>query len=237
MGTDKQILCIDFDDVIVKTKQFIEPILEKTRFDASARNLMIITARYNSKDIDQETKELLERAHYDAKDRVLEEVDEEYKGLINYDEIIRAENTYLNAIEYVNYLYRCGRYDEVYIFTLYNTESERVAKEKFINRYWPGLKMIAVPFHVDKYEVGKKRPITSKAEYFMKYRGLDNLRNVSLIDDSIRNGGDWIKHGGRYIQYNPELKKNVTQKVTDNLFPYDIMVMSQNDELKLGRGR
>lgn len=234
MKENMRILCIDFDDTIFKTKPFVEEIVEKIDYMGSERYLMSI--EHDSR-LDKETKRILSEEHFEHKDQVLEEVFEEYVGLIDYDRIFAMNEIHQGAIEYVNYLYRCGRYDKVFILTHYNIEREVEAKKVFINKYFPGMEVIAVPFHKDKYEFGKKRKRSSKAEYLMEYLGLSNILNCTLIDDSPSNGRDWILHGGNFIQYNPNGKNDLRRKELATLFPFDVLIMSDDNRPKLGRGK
>lgn len=231
----KEILCIDFDDVIIKTKPLVEAIIEKIEFNGSEKYFQTIQRYYYDGFIDLETKKFLEDKHFDYKDRILEEVDDKYKNLIDYRKVISIDNIYCNAVEYINFLKRSNRYSKIYILTHCNVQREIDAKLEFMNKYCPGIEVIAVPFHKDKYAEGVKRKRTSKAEYLKEYLGIDSISNCTLIDDSPSNGRDWTAHGGTYIKYNPNTSKDYSKKEADTLFPYDIMLMSEQP--KLGRGR
>ena len=237
MKENLPILCIDFDDVIVKSKPIFERYFEKYDEKATKRYFDSILRDEKDKRITEDESTILQNEHFDHKDQVLEEVFEEYKGIINYDEIISEKNTYPRALEFVNYLYRCGRYSKVYILTHCNVEREVVAKKAFVERNWPGMELIAVPFHKEKYKVGLKRQITSKADYFMEVTGLKDLRMTTLIDDSSNNGKNWKQKGGIYIRYSPDTLKDYKNKELATLFPFDVMVMSDPEILKLGKGR
>lgn len=228
-----KILCIDFDDVIFKTKPIIEKIIKKIEYKATDEYLHSIV---NDTKLDAETKEILRREHFDYKDRVLEEVDEKYKNKIDYDKIFETNEVYPHTIEYVKYLCNCGRYDKVYILTHCNVKREVDAKIKFINKYFPGLEVIAVPYHKDKYEPGKYRKPSSKAETIMKYLGTDDISNCTLIDDSNTNRVDWQAHGGNSIRFNPNNEISINEKEIPSLNPFGVSIMSDT-VLKLGRGK
>ena len=231
---DKKILCIDFDDVIIKTKPLVEKIVATYCRKATDKFEKLVNQNYADCCIDDETKRILHNEHLDFKDRVLEEVDEEYVGRIDYDQIINIDNIYPRGIEYINYLCKSGLYDEIYILSHYNVEREKEAKRKFIEKYFPTIKLIAVPFHKEKYQKNKKRLPTSKGAFFKEYLGIDNLKGCTLIDDSLSNGRDWLSHGGNYIRFNSQATSNLGHEVKD-LFPIDVMIMST--PIKLGKGR
>lgn len=231
---EKKILCIDFDDVIIKTKPLVEKIVAEYCRKATDKFEKLVNQNYAERWIDDETKRILFNEHLDFKNRVLEEVDQEYVGRIDYDQIINIDNIYPSGIEYINYLCKSGVYDEIYILSHYNVEREKEAKRRFIEKYFPSIELIAVPFHKEKYEKNKKRFPTSKGAFFKKYLGIDSLGGCTLIDDSASNGRDWLAHGGNYIRFNPQVANNLSREVKD-LFPLDIIAMSSS--LKLGKGR
>lgn len=233
MKENMQILCIDFDDVIFKTKMLVEEIIKTIEFKATSEYLSSIMSSNN---IDGQTKRILSEEHFEYKDRVLEEVDDKYKNRIDYEKVFATNEIYPHAIEYVRYLCNCGRYNKVYILTHCNVEREVLAKKKFINKYFPSLEVITVPYHIDKYEKGKKRMPTSKAEFLMKYLGITNISHCTLIDDSNTNGKDWIEHGGNFIKYNPLSEVSIVKQEVSSLNPFGINLMSDT-VLKLGKGR
>lgn len=239
-----KILCIDFDDVIFKTKPIVEKLLEEIEPMATERALKESLAKLKNSGNNESKDEMLRRQisneHFDYKDRVLEEIDDKYKNRIDYEAIFSSLNVFPGTLQYVNYLQKCGRYDKVYILTHCNVEREVNAKLKFINKHFPGVEMIAVPFHRDKYVEGMKRPITSKADFFMEYTGLTDLSNCTLIDDSVRNGNDWEDKSGNYIRFNPTGEvtmfgkemdgkiKRIYRKEITSLLPSNIIVMSNS---------
>lgn len=233
MRENMRILCIDFDDVIFKTKSIIEEIIKTIEYKATSEYLNSIV--HNNK-LDELTKQILIHEHFDYKDRVLEEVDDKYKNKINYEKIFATNEIYSHSIEYIRYLCNCGRYDKVYILTHCNVDREVEAKVKFINKYLPGLEMIAVPFHTDKYEHGKNRRPTSKAEYLKKYLNIDDMSNCTLIDDSNNNGIDWVANGGNFIKYSPNNNVSYLKKEVPSLNPLGVSIMSDT-VLKLRSGK
>ena len=95
-----RILCIDFDDVIFKTKQVVEPLLETINYKSSVAYLRSL----EDPRIDEETKKEKFDEYLEQKDRVLEEVDDKYKGCIDYDQIFSTDYVYPNTFRYIQYL-------------------------------------------------------------------------------------------------------------------------------------
>ena len=75
MRENMRILCIDFDDVIFKTKPIIEEKLRNIEEKATEEYLHSII---NDKKLDAESRDILRLEHFDYKDRILEEVDDEH---------------------------------------------------------------------------------------------------------------------------------------------------------------
>ena len=228
-----KILCIDFDDVIFKTKPRIEEIVKTIEYYATEEYLNSII---HDNSLDLETQKILRMEHFEYKDRVLEEVDDKYKNRIDYDKIFETNEIYPHTIEYIRYLCNCGKFDKVYILTHCNVDREINAKRKFINKYLPGLEIIPVFFHKDKYEPGKKRKPTSKAEALMEYLGISDISNCTLIDDSANNGYDWRMHGGNFIKYAPTSQVSFNEQIVPSLNPFGVNLMSDT-VLKLEDGQ
>lgn len=237
MEDNLPILCIDFDDVIARSTPIVESYLEKIEPRSSKKYHETLASLFNNCEIDDETYSLRTAEYYDLKDRVLEEVDDKFKGLIDYNCVINEKTVYKHAIDYVNFLCRCGHYKKCYILTHCNTESEINVKKKFVERYMPNIELIAVPFHKEKYQQGKKRAMTSKAEFFMEKMQLSTLYNVTLIDDNKKNGEMWKKNGGIYIKFDERVCNNVYSQSLSNLFPYDVISISDDGIMKIGRGK
>ena len=233
MNNRKRVLCLDFDDVIMRTRDFVEPIIEKNAPLASEKGLKEALHEARKGFIDEDGEKEIVNKHFDMKDRFLEEVDKEYQGIINYDEIISIENTYPNAVEYINYLCLCGEYSKVYIVSHCNISREVDAKIKFLDKYCPHVTFIPVPFHVEKYEKNKVRARTSKANYVKVYLNQNDIHDYVLIDDSATNGKDWEEKGGRYIKFNP---RGVAENIYEigNLNPFDVIAMGQDLRLTDG---
>lgn len=216
-----RILCIDFDDVIFNTKPAVEKIIDGIEEKATGKYLKRIIAE--TKDADEKTK--LEREHYNYKDRVLEEVDDKYKGLIDYDAIFSTDDVFPGTIDYINYLINCGYYEKVYILSHCNVEREVEAKKRFLKRFFSNLELISVPYHIEKYRPNLERKPTSKAEYFMKYTGITDLSRCTLIDDSNSNCNNWRDHGGIAIKYNASGSMNFEYQEINSLHPFAINII------------
>ena len=223
MAECKRILCIDFDDVIMNTKPHIEKYLKILDARASEEYIKSLSKSKEEGLIDEETFHELEREHYDYKDRILEEVDNEYKGFINYDAFINIENTYPNVVDYVNFLCNCGHYDEVYIVSHHNVDREKEAKDRFIKEFMPKAKYIPVPFHQEKYEKGKRREMTNKAKYLMKKLDINDIINFTLIDDSNRNGQEWVSENGFFWHFMTNGVVKDDKNELASLMPYKII--------------
>ena len=230
----RKVLVLDFDDVIMATGHLVDAEIKKINFRASGQYQRDITKQFQSGEIDFETYRVLLEEHFDLKDRVLEEVDPEFRGRIDYSKIISPQNFYPNVVDYINYLVRCGRYDEVYIESLYNVSSEAKHKAEIIKKYMPGVKFIPVPFHRVPYKVGLKRQRTNKALYIQEYLNRCGIENYTLIDDSNSNVKEWIEAGGIGINFNAQ--SNDINKL-HNLNPFYISVQEYYSVPKLSDGR
>ena len=234
MNKPKRILCLDFDDVIMRTKTVIEPIIARIEPLATEAYLISISDDFRNGKIDAEEKQARTTIHFDYKDRVLEEFDDKYKNRINYERVININNVYNGAVEYVNYLCNCGLYDKVYIVSHYNVDREVDAKRKFIDKYLPKVEFVPVPFHIETYEEGKIRKRTNKASFLKQHAKLDSIDyRFTLVDDSMGNGVDWRKAGGIFIKYNPYGVNNYPHEV-GSLLPLDIQTLSELPRLESG---
>lgn len=229
----KPVLCLDFDDVIMRTKPLVESLILRIENKASEQYMLTVNEMFRNNIIDAETKGILIDEHFDYKDRVLEEVDDKYKGLIDYNRVININNIYPGAVEYINYLCRCGHYDKVYIVSHYNVDREVEAKKKFISRYLPMVEFIPVPFHKDVYEEGKKRKRTNKAQFVKDYLASKNIPHFTLIDDSLGNGKEWREAGGIYIKYDP-VGMSTSPMELKNLSPLNVIALSEYPKLESG---
>ena len=128
--------------------------------------------------------------HFELKDRILEEVDEEYKNRIDYDKIYTIENVYPGVINKIYYMYNLGFFKKIYVLSHVNCEREINAKRKFLNKYLPMVEFVPVYFHMVPFYVpgtkirNEKRFRTNKIEYFKKEKNIENLDNYFFVDDN-----------------------------------------------------
>ena len=111
----------------------------------------------------------------------------------------------------------------MFIVSHHNIDREIIAKERFIKTYLPKVEYIPVPFHMEKYEDGKRRSMTNKAQYVKKILGLHDIVNYTLIDDSNTNGKNWLDNNGAFIKYAANGQVVDSNNEIENLFPYDII--------------
>lgn len=233
-NSNKKVLCLDFDDVILRTTPIIESIIEKINYNASGNYVDNLNLKEREGIIDRQTHRTLVEESFDLKDQILEEVYPRYKGRIDYSKIITIDNAYQNVIDYINYLCQCGRYDKVYIISHYNVEREIECKSKFIKKYLPYAELIPVKFHLEPYKKGIRRECTNKALYVKRYLKIKGIKNYTLVDNSLENVCKWEKAGGIGIQYNEHIYCH--SKVHD-LNPFNIMAVEGNKSTKLTDGK
>ena len=125
------------------------------------------------------------------KDIVLEEVYHKYEDRIDYYSIYTLENAYPGVINMINNIYETGVYENIYILSHVNSESEVFAKNLFFSKYLPFVKFIPVKFHEEPFHYNKedtwrnlKRKRTNKIERFQKITGIESLDKLTFIDDS-----------------------------------------------------
>ena len=194
---------IDLECIVTNAGKVTEGFIEKAEHKASKSYLMSADELYRDEVIDHEEYRILTNEHYDYKDRVLEEVDEKYKGAIDYYQIYTLSNANPNMVRYVN---KMSKDLETYIIFYYNTEEELNAKKTFIEKYFPTCKIISIKYHKLPYKKNTRRKKTNKAQYVKEQLGLPNLENCILIDKSTFSSSDWNREMGETIIY----RKNET---------------------------
>lgn len=126
---------------------------------------------------------------YDSfRDRVLEEVDEAYKGKIDYERIYSKENVDYGFLEEFNSV---SQNMEGYIVFFYNTDCELEAKTKLCSEVAKNCKVISIKFYNEQYTPNRNISKTSKAQYIMKLFGLSSLRGCRLYDICRENCMEW----------------------------------------------
>ena len=124
-------------------------------------------------------------------------------GVIPYDEIYREQNWIPYCKENVIELYNMFG-ERLISLTAHNGIDdmhgrEFEAKGNAIHRMVPEIPHFGLRFHAWEHRDGERRPRNSKAEKIKQIYGLDDLRGVVLIDDSIDNCKDIYARGGTPI--------------------------------------
>ena len=203
-------LISDFDGVLVDSLPLIDEYVKEIDYEASdeyGQNLIQRTDYYNrekqrleeERDIyGKEMQEIIEMLdelyrlrvrHYDHKDRVLEEVEAKYKGLIKYKKIYQIENAYPGIIELINKIWEYKIYHRIIVSSNVNVESEIVAKKEFLKEFLPMAKFSPVRFHLEPYynpingSPNKNRIPSNKLAVIARSNSVDVL-NSCVIDDT-----------------------------------------------------
>ena len=121
---------IDLELIAANNGEEFEKTLESIEYRSSKSYLKNIAGFYQRGEIDQETYRVLLEEHTDYKDRVLEEVDDDYQNKINFFEMYKIDDTNQNMLDYIR---RMARSIKTYIIFYYNTEREYLEK-KYQNR-------------------------------------------------------------------------------------------------------
>lgn len=215
-GTDFRIICFDIDNVIINEKNLKEEQIKliDERATSEYHDRMI-------KDKTAEDRKEIDREYYDLFDRVLEEVDPEYKGRIDYDAIYNDSNLFkyygnLTVADAINSLINNRRLNDYFILlSHYNPEREAVKKIQYFSKLFPQIDaIVTVPFHKEPYQKGKNRKMTSKMGYLLLdvlapvFRLFPNIRNhIYMVDDSRSVSKDTISKSIKSIPYLPS-KRN-----------------------------
>lgn len=189
---------VDLECIVTNAGEITENLIEKTDCKASKVYLMTVDELYRSKAIDHEEYRTILDIHYDAKDRLLEEIDDNYKNVIDYHNIYTMNNANINMVNYVS---KMANEMDTYIIFYYNTEREYDAKYSFCERNFKNVKIIGIKYHKLPYSSDIKRKKTNKAQYIKEELGLKSLEGCILIDKSIVSCNDWNKENGETIAY------------------------------------
>ena len=207
MEQKKCCLISDYDGVLVDSLPLIDEYVKEIDYKASdeyGRKLFERTDYLNKEkqrleeerdiygkemqEINTELAELdrLRSKHYDHKDIILEEVNPEYRGLINYHEIYKIENAYPGVMELINKIWELNIYHQIIVNSNVNVESEIVAKKALLKEYLPMVKFVPVRFHLDPYYnpitglSNKNRVPSNKLAVLIK-----TVRNIDVINSSV----------------------------------------------------
>lgn len=220
------ILCLDFDEVMIKTEHIIAKLMGEVIPVTSIEYQYFMKKSYECGLITEKEYNDYLREYRDYRNQFLEEVYEKYIGLIDYKKIYVPDNFFPDTLKNVKELCHSDKYDGVYITTHYNVEREKKCKEELIRDCFPAAKYIPIKFFVQKYEPGIKRTRTCKADYIKRILNFSTMEKAILIDDSSTNIQEMNDMGGIGIQYIDksviaEDKKNNDEFLT-SLDPFEI---------------
>ncbi|MBP5684769.1 MAG: hypothetical protein J6X02_05895 [Bacilli bacterium] len=213
-GEPFRIICIDIDNTIVNEKPIKDRLImgiAKQQFDEVNRR---IEESKNSSNTDD--SRLAQAAYFDLVDRVLEEVDPEFMGKINYDEIYQTSNFFPRSIDYIRELLNTRRNNDfVILVSHYNVDREYVTKINTMLEVFPNIDGIFLPkFHLLQYGM-PNRQTTSKIEFMKNILDVpsfyprimevcpDLMSHLYLIDDSQSVLKDAVLHGANIIPFLP----------------------------------
>lgn len=204
------ILVLDCDGVIFDSLPLIDEYVQKIKYEASdaykkqldmeEMRVRLVINRWEeerSNDPNQHgllTKRIIDikrkkKMYFEYKDKVLEEVLDEYKDRIDYQKIYQLENTFDGVLNMIYTIHGKGLFSDIYILSHVNTQKEIETKKEFFKTYLPMVKFIPVMFHMEPFynpdgTKKNKRERTCKIEYFRNYTGIKDLSNIYFIDDS-----------------------------------------------------
>ena len=181
------------------------------------RNDVIKTENEQSEDFEEEyyrrpldeVSQVLEMVKFD-KEMFLEERDATIEadgklehGVIPYDEIYSEKNWIPYSKENVIELYNLFE-NKLISLTAHNGIDdmhgrEFEAKGDAVHRMVSDIPHYGLRFHAWEHRDGERRPRNSKGEKIKQIYGLDDLRGVVLVDDSLANCIDIYNHGGTPI--------------------------------------
>ncbi len=192
-------LFVDLEIIASCNENSIENQIEKVEYRASNKYLRIITDSYSNGNISEEEYRLFLEECYDYKDRVLEEVDDKYKGKINFAETYEI-NSFNQSM--VNYVKSVSQTIDTYIIFYYNNEREFSEKKIVCEKYFSDCKVLGIPFYQESYNKDYRRNRTSKAEYIKNKLDLKDLEGCMLIDKSISSCNEFNNLEGISTLYN-----------------------------------
>lgn len=196
---------VDLETIAVNNGDAFETAIANIEYRASKYYIDKIGTLFLDNALKEDEYRILLDEAYDLKDRIIEEVDESYKGKIDYTRLYEVNE--LNQ-DFVNYVCEAANDNEVFIIFYYNTVREKNEKIKICNEIFPNCKPLAVKFYQNPYNKNFMRERTNKAFYAMNILGLSNLENCLLIDKSTLNCDQWIKLKGYTYLYRSKFLKN-----------------------------
>lgn len=208
----ERLLLLDCDGVIFDSNKLIDKYVQKIEYRACDKycdTLNRLSRKYHdelhlleTERANDYTKEdrirkaiaeigKLRKEHFFIKDMVLEEVLPQYKNRIDYYKIFQLENTFHGVIDKISEIYETGIFDDIYIVSHYNSQTEAEAKLSFFYNYLPMVKVALVKFHTtdfsllpDDSEANKTRERSNKICEFAKQTGITDFTYSSFVDDT-----------------------------------------------------
>ena len=204
----------DLECIVPGASKLVDDYIEKYEYRASNKYLKEIVADYNDGRKDQDEYRKLLDEHYDYKDRVLEEVDEKYRNLIDYASIYSAENVDENVYARIKYQ---ATNREIYGIFYYNTDREYQAKERLCRQAFPNCQVVGIRFYNEEYVPRLIRNRVNKAKEILKRFKLDSLEECCLYDKSFISCREWQEQRGTAVYMAPLINaysKNNSESAT-----------------------
>ena len=198
---------VDLEIIAANDGQVFEDALEQVEYKASQKYLQRIAKLFCDNQINETDYRVLLEEHRDYKDRVLEEVDDKYKGKIDFKKIYEINKSNEGMVDYIR---KMSKTIETYLIFYYNTSREFIEKIHVCNEFFPDCQIIGINFYQDSYNQDFERERTNKALYIKRYLRLGSLENCMLIDKSSRSCNEWNELNGQagLYRHSVNLKNN-----------------------------
>lgn len=168
------------------------------------------------------------KRHFELKDQVLEETEEKYANIIDYDKIYVKENIYPGVLEALWEIYDKGIYVKLLNNTHVNKERESVAKERLLKAEFPPMEFVPILFHIFPYR-DMEGPNNNRQPSDKVLRMTRNNRYINpLVSTYVDNSKSVIRLANKLGYRTYFVDKN------DN--PRDIIVDAANDTIDIVHG-
>lgn len=129
------------------------------------------------------------KRHFELKDQVLEETEEKYRNIINYDEIYRIENVYPGVLEALWKIHSSGIYQKMVNNTHVNMDREIKAKTNLLKSAFPPIEFVPIYFHIIPYRdregfINKDRKPSDKVLRMVRTNKYINPFISTYVDNS-----------------------------------------------------
>ncbi len=213
-GEPFRIIAIDIDNTLVNEK----PNKDRQIMSFAKKHIEEVQKRIDECKLSSNMDDYrsAQDAYFDLMDRILEEVDPEFIGKIDYDDLYCRENFFPHSIEYVNELIRTKQENDfVILLSHQNVDREYYRKIDICLQEFPEVDGIFLPkYHEQQYGI-LNRATTSKIAYLLNvldvpsfYPGIlqvcpDLIGHIYLIDDSQSVLKDAVIRGAKIIPFLP----------------------------------